>query len=183
MTLTFDGWVGQDRNFREERLLKEAGDVDGKDWREHCEYIADLEREGRLDEARTLLAKCVTAAEGQAQIWGTQPDKWPTEHLSSMLRKMKDLAADLAVLERYVAACGEKDAPEKMVKRLESVRKKPPRRSEHPTVWLAWVLLGAAGRDSPQPPHMFLQWPHLGRPPVPLRRFWEVICCPEGQSV
>lgn len=99
-----------------------AGAVDGQYWVLVKPTISELKRQKRYEDARNLLARCVDAAEREAQVNGAVPNPWPTEQLSVVLRKIHDTAAELALLERYVDACGSGPVPDAVMMRLNRAR-------------------------------------------------------------
>jgi hypothetical protein len=98
---------------REERLAggdNEAAEqrerlVRGRDFVEWVEPIKQLRRDGHTDEAVVLLMECVNAAERNAKRNGWLPPTWYTEQAAIILRKQGDLAGEVALLERFMAAC------------------------------------------------------------------------------
>ncbi|MBF0671772.1 MAG: hypothetical protein IR160_04215 [Salinibacterium sp.] len=105
---------------REARRL--AGAVDGQYWPLLKPSISELKRQQRFDEAREMLGKCIDAAEREAAVTKDVPDSWPTEHMSVVLRRLKQYPLELAVLERYVSACGTNAVPESVQTRLSRSR-------------------------------------------------------------
>lgn len=99
-----------------------AGEVDGVHWSAHKPSIAELKRQKRFEEAADLIAKCVEAAERSADVAGGSPDSWPTEQMSVVQRRLKDFGTELAYLERYEAACGDRGMSDDMVMRLNRSR-------------------------------------------------------------
>jgi len=147
VTLVFDGTSEPEHDYAAERAESEAAEaereqrraekeaakakqdtaraaatVDGSYWRNFRDAIAELKRQGRLDEARVLLEKCVDAAEIEGRILHAVPDPWATEQLSVVLGKLGDPAADLAVLERYERACRAEPVADKVAARLIKAR-------------------------------------------------------------
>lgn len=99
-----------------------AGSIDGQFWPLLRPSIAELKRQERFDEARDLLAKCIGAAEGESAATGEVPDLWPTEQISVVLRRLREHPNEVAYLERYIAACGDRDIPESVTMRLSLSR-------------------------------------------------------------
>lgn len=147
VTLTFQGTDERERDFAAERrdaeayeaekqrkeaereairqrkeAARAAGLIEGDYWMNYREAIAELKRQGRLDEARALLERCVDAAESEGAAIGEPPNPWPTEQLSVVLGKLKDRTSDLAVLERYERLCGGAALPDKIAQRLNKAR-------------------------------------------------------------
>jgi len=91
-----------------------SGSVKHKHYTEWVDRVKELKREGRIDEAVALLRLLADATEDEAEAkgWGVAP--WYFEQLAICFRKQKDLAAEVAILQRYAAlhqAPGQK-APE-----------------------------------------------------------------------
>lgn len=99
-----------------------AGAVDGQYWPLLKPSISELKRQKRMEEARDLLEQCIYAAEREAGVTGEIPDAWPSEQMSVVLRRLRDYPRELAFLERYVSACGDKDVPESVMTRLNRSR-------------------------------------------------------------
>ncbi|GAA2516735.1 hypothetical protein FB389_0960 [Rarobacter incanus] len=106
----------------EKEARRTAGAVDGQYWPLLKPSIAELKRQKRFEEARDLLEQCIDAAERESVIVGSTPDPWPSEQISVVLRRLKEYSQELAYLERYVAACGDRDAPESVMARLSRSR-------------------------------------------------------------
>lgn len=87
---------------------------------EAVDDVKRLKREGRHDEAESLLWWCIEAAERQAreQGYGTVPP-WYYEHLAIVYRKDGRHDDEVGVLERYVERGGEK---EELLDRLDRAR-------------------------------------------------------------
>ncbi|GAA4625944.1 hypothetical protein [Cellulomonas oligotrophica] len=105
-----------------ESAARAAGSFDDEHWSTRKTLIAQLKKEGRSAEAVTLLERCVTAAEAEAGIRGGVPEQWPTTQLGMILRANKDSTAELALLERYAAACGDGPLPDRIAAHLERAR-------------------------------------------------------------
>ncbi|GAB93776.1 HIRAN domain-containing protein [Gordonia rhizosphera] len=98
---------------RRERLAaggREAEDqrrrlVRGQDLVEWVEPINELKRANRYEDALSLLHECIDAAEQDARFHGDSPAPWFTEQAAILHRKAGDIAAEIAVLERYQRAC------------------------------------------------------------------------------
>lgn len=78
-----------------------AGNYRGKHYTEWVEKVKDLKRDGKLDEALTLLNGLVGAVEHESKDngWGVAP--WYYEQIAIICRKKSDLAGELAILQRY----------------------------------------------------------------------------------
>lgn len=101
---------------------KSAGSVRGEYWPNLKPLIAELKRQGQLVEARALLEECVVAAEREAVAIGGLPHPWPTEQCAAVMRRLKDNAAELAVLERFVALLGDAEVPDGVRSKLARAR-------------------------------------------------------------
>lgn len=99
-----------------------AGEVDGQYWPLLKPSISELKRQKRFDEARDLLEQCIYAAEREAVVTGEIPDPWPSEQMSVVLRRLREYHRELAFLERYVSACGDKEIPDSVTMRLSRSR-------------------------------------------------------------
>jgi hypothetical protein len=86
--------------------------------------IKQLTSENRLDEAISLLSKCVSLTEKESEKEGFGVAPWYYHQLAIIYRKRKKIADELLILERYES---QKKAPGKMpaklALRLEKVRK------------------------------------------------------------
>lgn len=111
---------------REERLAaggREAAQqrarlVRGKDYTEWPETVKELKRQKRFDEALSLLLECVDAAEREAREEAVAPAPWYSEQAAIVFRKVGDLNAEVAILERYLASCPEDRRSTGMADRL-----------------------------------------------------------------
>ncbi|WP_168627360.1 hypothetical protein [Cryobacterium sp. BB307] len=99
-----------------------AGAVDGQYWVLLKPSVSELKRQERFEEARDLLEQCIDAAEQESTVTGEVPDPWPSEQMSVVLRRLREYPNELAFLERYVAACGDKEVPESVTMRLSRSR-------------------------------------------------------------
>lgn len=99
-----------------------AGEVEGQYWPLLKPSISELKRQKRFEEARDLLEQCIYAAERESVVTGEVPDPWPSEQISVVLRRLREYPHELAFLERYVAACGDKELPESVTMRLSRSR-------------------------------------------------------------
>lgn len=109
-----------------EATARAAGSFDGEHWTTRKPLVARLKTEGNGAEAAVLLERCVTAAEAEAGVRGGVPEQWPTTQLGMILRGGKDAAAELALLERYAAACGTAPVPDRIAAHLERARAAAP---------------------------------------------------------
>jgi hypothetical protein len=81
----------------------ERGMVAGVHYLQLVEPIKQLKREGRLEEALTL---CYAAIEGaEANREGREPAPWYTEQAAVIHRKLGQRDEEIAVLQRWLAAC------------------------------------------------------------------------------
>jgi hypothetical protein len=79
------------------------GMVNGVHYLQLVEPIKQLKREGRLDDALVL---CYAAIEGaEANREGREPAPWYTEQAAIIHRKLGQRDKEIAVLERWFAAC------------------------------------------------------------------------------
>lgn len=99
-----------------------AGAVDGQYWPLLKPSISELKRQKRFEEARDLLEQCIYAAERESIVTGEVPDPWPSEQISVVLRRLREYPHELAFLERYVGACGDREIPESVTMRLNRSR-------------------------------------------------------------
>lgn len=110
------------RKEAEKAARQRAGSVRGEYWQNLKPAIAELKRQGRLDEALAELQACVDAAEREAVAVSDKPHPWPTEQCAAVLRRMKNHQAELQVLERYVALTGADGLPDGVVSKLARAR-------------------------------------------------------------
>jgi len=133
VTLAFSGQTEAERDFAGERAAerevavryetsRKVGMVRGQWWGNHRQAIAELKRQNRLDEALALLRECTGAAVRVSTALDEAPDPWPTDQAAVVLRKMKDSAGELRVLEDYATACGSFPLPDKIAERLNRAR-------------------------------------------------------------
>lgn len=88
---------------------KSHGEVDGKYYAEHMDSYKDLKRAGRLDEACTVLKKCIKAAERETAKFRAKKG-WENYalapayywELAVIYRKMKFYDLECKILERYI---------------------------------------------------------------------------------
>lgn len=99
-----------------------AGSFDGAHVAQHQATVTALKAAGETDELAALLVKCVDAAEAEALVRGVLPVQWPTTQLSMIYRARGDYAAEVDVLERYAAACGESVVPTRIANNLAKAR-------------------------------------------------------------
>jgi hypothetical protein len=109
---------GSEASAQSERLVR------GRDFVEWVEDIKQLRRDAQNDEAMDLLMECIDAAERDAVNNGWQPPTWYTEQAAIMLRKQGDLAGEVALLERFIAACPTGKPQTDIAERLAKARAK-----------------------------------------------------------
>ncbi|MFI6368841.1 hypothetical protein ACIBG0_39700 [Nocardia sp. NPDC050630] len=116
-------WPDQrDAAEREERERFErarvAGLVDGKDFRAWFEKVRTLKRAGKNKAAIRLLERLLDAEAAASAIIETTPTAWITEHAAIVFRKLDDLEAEVAVLQRYLDHFPPGRGPHKITARL-----------------------------------------------------------------
>jgi hypothetical protein len=99
-------------------VRRTAGAVEGQYWVLLKPMVSELKRQKRFEEARDLLEQCVDAAEREGVAAGEIPNSWPSEQISVVLRRLRQYPDELAFLERYVTACGDRAVPEGVTSRL-----------------------------------------------------------------
>lgn len=109
---------GDEAKAQAERLVR------GGDFVEWVEHIKQLRRDGEDEEARSLLMECIDATERDAKANGWPPAPWYTEQAAIILRKRGDLAAEVALLERFIAACPDGRPQVSIAERLVKARAK-----------------------------------------------------------
>lgn len=78
---------------------------------EISETVAQLKRDGRLDDALTLLTDCLDFTERSAAIDGRPLYSWPFDQAAIVLRKQKRYADEVQIIERYLRRCAFRDLP------------------------------------------------------------------------
>ena len=82
----------------------EHGLVDGQHYTEYVGHIKSLKREGKYQEATTVLLKILDAVENEARVagkgWGVAP--WYYEQLAIIYKKIEQFEKEVEVLERYM---------------------------------------------------------------------------------
>jgi predicted RNA-binding Zn-ribbon protein involved in translation (DUF1610 family) len=81
-----------------------AGTYRGKHYTEWTDTVRSLKRDGKDEEAITLLTGLVGAVERESRSTGHSLAPWYTEHLAMLHRARKDYAAEIAVLDRFAKA-------------------------------------------------------------------------------
>ncbi len=95
-----------------------AGSFNGAHWSEQQPTAIMLKAEARTDELAALLEQCVDAAEAEAKVRNLVPAQWPTVQLGMIYRERGDFAAEVALLERFVDACGDEPTPKRIAGNL-----------------------------------------------------------------
>ena len=113
------------RAHRERTRRKEAeqaGYVRGRFYTEWVPTLDKLRAEKRDDEALELLLEIIDATERASQILGEVPPPAYTERAAIILRRKKDYAGEVAVLERWMAACPPGAGSDRFIGRLAKAR-------------------------------------------------------------
>ena len=103
--------------------MSQPGFHDGRHYTTYVDGVKKLKRDNQLGEAEELLIGLVDATEAQARVDGLGVAPWYYEQLALIYRKNKDIAKELAILERFESrdqARGKK--PEILLARLAKVR-------------------------------------------------------------
>lgn len=106
-----------------QQAVDKPGYLRGRHFTTYVEDVKTLKREGKLDEARALLAELIDATEAEArkEKFGVAP--WYYAETALICRKQKDRAGEIAVLERYAAKKHAPGAtPDKLLARLEKLK-------------------------------------------------------------
>jgi hypothetical protein len=104
---------------------KRPGYVDGKHYVDHVEKVKTLKRDGKLEEAESLLLRLIDAVEDEATAEGTGVAPWYYEQIAIVRSKRGDLRGELEILQRFSNqkhAPGSK--PPKLLLRLRKVEVK-----------------------------------------------------------
>lgn len=88
-----------------ERQQEEAGQVRGRYYVDWVPTLNELRSAGQDDEALALLLEVIDAAERAAAVSGREPSPGYTERAAVIYRRREDFAAEVAVIERWQAAC------------------------------------------------------------------------------
>jgi len=95
----------------EEGPLRKPGFVRGKHYTAYISEVEALKREGRLAEAERLLLELINAVEDEARAqgpgWAIAP--WYYRQLAIIYHKLKNYAAEINILERYIKLTGLKE--------------------------------------------------------------------------
>lgn len=126
-------WPGRISPDRSERLTdrgqwqqiqaaEEAKLINGRPFDAYRPDIAQARATGNNEQALALLNDCVDAAERSAAILFSRPTSWPTEQTAVVYRSLKDYAAEVAILERFIAADPDRVGTKGLQKRLLRAR-------------------------------------------------------------
>ncbi len=103
--------------------MRNAGSLNGKHYTEYIEYVNQLKRERKHDEAIKLLLDLVCAVELEAQMSGKQNRgapwfiaPWYYKQLAIIYHKERRYDKEVEILERY---CDQTKAPGARVSELE----------------------------------------------------------------
>ena len=95
--------------------------------RRHSDWVAALDRlraRGRDEAGLELLLECMAAAEREAQDAGGAPTPAYAHRAAVIHRRRRDYAAEVEVLERWIAACPEpRDPYSRLAVRLVKARR------------------------------------------------------------
>lgn len=103
------------------RAQKEAAaQVRGRHYVDWVPTLDELRSAKRDDEALALLMEIIPAAERKAAITGAEPAPGYTKRAATILRRRRDFAGEVEILERYLNACppgrGDGRVAERLVK-------------------------------------------------------------------
>jgi hypothetical protein len=107
----------------EEQEIRNAGSFNGKHYTEYIEYVKQLKRQQKYDEAIKLLLEIISAVEREARMaeklnwgapWFIAPGYY--KQLAIIYRKEKRYDKEAEILERY---CDQTKAPGARVSELE----------------------------------------------------------------
>lgn len=85
---------------RTKLLAAEAAKVDGQHYTAHVETVKQLKREGRLDEAESLLLRLIDATRREAKITGHWMPPWYESQLGIVRRKKARLLNQKRMLSK-----------------------------------------------------------------------------------
>jgi hypothetical protein len=95
--------------------------------RHHSDWVATLDRlraRGMDDAGLELLVECMAAAEREAWALGSPPPTMYAHRAAVIHRRRRDHAAEVEVLERWIAACPEpRDPYSRLAVRLVKARR------------------------------------------------------------
>ena len=99
------------------------GYVDGVHYTEHVETIKSLKRAQRVEDAISLLQKCVDATEAEDRVERMGVAPWYYEQLAILYRKGKRFSDEVFILERYARQRKAPGVlPAKLADRLDKAR-------------------------------------------------------------
>lgn len=101
------------------QAAENAGTVRGRHYVDWKPVLDDLRSQGRDEEAIPLLMEIIEAAERAAKIEGVDPPPGWTKRAAIIYRRRKDYAAEVEVLQRYIAACPPGRGSSEIVERLQ----------------------------------------------------------------
>lgn len=87
------------------RAVDQAGMVQGRYYSEWVPVLDRLRAEKRDDQALPMLIEIISAVERVAEVTGQAPSPSFTERAAVIYRRQENYAAEVAVLERWEAAC------------------------------------------------------------------------------
>jgi hypothetical protein len=90
---------------RHQHLEERASQVRGRHYVDWVPVLDRLRSEKRDDEALVLLHECIDAAERASRYSGREPAPGYTERAAVILRRRKEYAAEVALIERWERAC------------------------------------------------------------------------------
>lgn len=94
------------RPYEDQRCREnEAGQVRGRHYVDWVPTLNELRSAGRDDEALELLLDIIDAAERAAVVSGREPAPGYTERTAVIYRRRGDFASEVAIIERWQAAC------------------------------------------------------------------------------
>jgi hypothetical protein len=86
-------------------LADQASQVRGRHYIQWVPLLDELREQGDDEQALPLLLEIIDAAERAAQIQNLEPPPGYTERAAVIYRRQGNLAAEVAVLRRYLDAC------------------------------------------------------------------------------
>jgi hypothetical protein len=104
-------------------VAETVASVDGKHYTDYVEAVKSLKKEGKLDEAITLLLRLVAATEAESAVTGLGVAPWYYEQLAIIYHKQVLPLEERAILERYAGQPKAPGAmPAKLAKWLQSLK-------------------------------------------------------------
>lgn len=89
----------------QQQRQEEASQVRGRHYVDWVPTLDEWRSAGRDDEALDLLLEIIDAAERAAVVAGREPAPGYTKRAAVIYRRRKDFAAEVAIIERWEAAC------------------------------------------------------------------------------